>query len=215
MIYTRRSTVSSRLRQGWVGRVLVLSFLTAARAGGTTADDLCAPEADPCIVGGQVAVTDDSVLDFGARRLVIERGALVDVGTGNMTIAAGEITVEANATVQALGPTGRIDISAGTIAIVGVVSADGSSGGGNIRITATAALLNGGLISANGTGPTGVGGNVELMGGRLTVAGDVEARGSGDNLGGCVTAGADQDVELAGNVTVAGGDGGGSSWSQA
>jgi cysteine-rich repeat protein len=153
------------------------------RARGTTADDLCAPDADPCIVTARVTITDGSVLAFGVRDFVVAAGGALDVGSGTMTVMAG------------------------TIGVGGSVNADGGSGG-QIVLTAVEALWSNGLISANGTSPAGIGGSVDLLGGVVAIAGEVSARGMGDGLGGCVTVGADGNIDLIGSLRVTGGDGG-------
>lgn len=210
MINMRRSPTSSPT--GLLRYVVVLGLVVAVasrgRANATTADDLCAPNADPCSVATRVTVTDGSVLAFGTRALVIETEGALDVGSGMMTITAGSLTVLGGAALQANGrgeAGGRISVSADTIIIAGTISADGTDGG-TVALAATHNLVSAGPISANGM--PGVGGAVDLMGETVSIAGDVRATGLGDSLGGCVTVGADGNVDLVGSVRVTGGDGG-------
>src|SRR5689334_14846818 len=68
---------------------LILALGTATRARATTANDLCVPGADPCIVpqGKTIAVTNGSVIDLDGRALVLAAGSgtRLDAGTGDMT----------------------------------------------------------------------------------------------------------------------------------
>lgn len=236
MSITRRST--AWLSNCWaplgphcIAAVLIVVALNT-RAAATTADDIC-PSANPCTVSTEIAVTDGSTLDFGTRSLVVNAGGVLRVDAGTMIITAQSIRVAQGGEIQANGrsqPGGQVTISADALTNIGTISADGTAGGvinlsaqtfanvgtikadgnvgGNIIIMVPGEFLNGGAISANGNNPAGGGGNIELSGGILTVAGDISTRGQGDSLGGCVTLAADADLELVGTIRVVGGDGG-------
>src|SRR5438128_12568302 len=75
----------------------------------TTAADLCAASADPCVVDRTISVTTGSTLDLGSRALEVSRTGTLDVGAGTMTIHAGSLRLVAGALLS-----GR----AGTITIV-------------------------------------------------------------------------------------------------
>src|SRR5262245_49170510 len=105
-----------RLVPGLVAACLALGGPALA----TTASDLCAPGADPCIVDHAISVTDGSIIDLGARALEIARTGSLDVGTGNMTIQAKSLRVIPTGAMLARGGTdgGSITvITTGDIAI--------------------------------------------------------------------------------------------------
>src|SRR5262245_40092817 len=62
--------------------------LGAEAARATTAADLCAPSADPCVVSTTIAVANGSTIDLGTRELQIGHTGTLDVGGGSMTIVA-------------------------------------------------------------------------------------------------------------------------------
>lgn len=194
----------------WLGLVLIVLVRGPLPLRATTANDLCAEDADPCIVSSRVSVTDGSTLAFGARGLFVVSGGILNVGSGAMIITAASLTIEAVGALQANErdvPGGRISVAAGTILIAGSVSADGTDGG-TIALAASQALVTNGIISVNGTSGTGTGGSIELSGRVVTIAGDVTARGLAESVGGCVTVSSETNVDLAGKIRVPGGDGG-------
>jgi hypothetical protein len=151
----------------WVFGFVVLASLIAARAHATVADDICAPAADPCIVSTGVAVTDGSILNFGARALVITpTGGLLVPDDGSVSIIAGSVEIQAN---------GRIVARRGNV---------------DLNITGTLVVLAGaqrGRIDVSDPGPdvNGFAGNVDAtVGGTVTIGGDIRANGPG--LGGRV-----------------------------
>ena len=87
------------------------ALLFAAPALATTADDLCAPTADPCVVSGTKTITSGSIIDVGSRRLSVI--GTLDVGSGSMTLRSGELRVENSGKLQGRGtlslPGGAID----------------------------------------------------------------------------------------------------------
>lgn len=60
-------------------------------AGATTADDVCAPGADPCSITDTVHVSPGATLDFGLRTLAISGRGCLDFGTGSATVLAGSV----------------------------------------------------------------------------------------------------------------------------
>ncbi|HYC57405.1 MAG TPA: hypothetical protein VEL28_20910 [Candidatus Binatia bacterium] len=67
-----------------------------------TADDVCAPTANPCIVDGRVGVEAGAILDFGLRTLQIVRGGMLAAAASDVTVACGGLIVD---------PGGAIDFS--------------------------------------------------------------------------------------------------------
>lgn len=196
---------------------LVLHLASVAFA--TTADDVCPPAADPCVVpqGTGIAVTSGSVLDFGTRALVLSGGSgtRLDVGSGSMTIIAGSVTLNPGSGL--LGRSGTIIVT--TTGDVAVLRSGTSSARidvsdfvlpGSITVDAGGAIEVGGIVTARGTGVASGSGTIALIAGEdVTVSGTLEAQGGGDDIGGDVIVQAPfGNVVLSGVVDVTGGSGG-------
>ncbi|HYC54761.1 MAG TPA: hypothetical protein VEL28_07470, partial [Candidatus Binatia bacterium] len=70
-----------------------------------SADDVCAPAADPCNITVEVDVVNNSTLDFGTRTVNVTGGGRFDFGSGNGTILLGKLlTNTAGAAINARGP---------------------------------------------------------------------------------------------------------------
>jgi cysteine-rich repeat protein len=201
--------------------VLALAFVTLpGRALATTADDLCAPSADPCVVGTMVAVTDESTIDVGTRELRIDNRGALDVGSGTMTIIAGPFTLNSGGFLGALGSAtaigGTIIVQAASVTIAGpagpldpsAVDASGAPGG-LIQITATGTLSTTGKITARALTLSDLGGAIDLVAGTLTVSGPVSVLGGPDAVGGDLSLETVGDLTLTGSLNASGGDGGG------
>src|SRR5689334_19778562 len=86
--------------------LLALGLVVIARpALATTAADLCAANADPCVVDRTIGVTAGSTLDLGSRALEVRRNGTLDVGAGTMTINAGSLRLVAGALLTGRGGT--------------------------------------------------------------------------------------------------------------
>src|SRR5436309_6232335 len=132
--------------------LLALGLVLLARpALGTTAADLCAANADPCVVDGTISVTTGSTLDLGARALEVTRTGTLDVGGGTMTIRAGSLRLVAGAVLSGRG---------GTITIVttGPISVE-ASGTTQSRIDVSNGAQ-GGAIDLTAGGPVTVAGTL-------------------------------------------------------
>src|SRR5262249_33914807 len=123
----RRGTLGIR------GGVLVLALLALPlRSSATTADNLCASSANPCVVSTAVPGDNNSVIDLGTRELRIASGGALDVGSGTMTILAGQLTIATNGFLRgapASGDGGTINVTAGGATISGTFSVAGDPGG--------------------------------------------------------------------------------------
>src|SRR5690349_20767019 len=74
--------------------VLAADPALARRIVATSADDVCAPDVDPCVVDTNLIVRDGAVLDFGTRSVVIAgRGKLQIHGEAN-EILCGSFSVQ-------------------------------------------------------------------------------------------------------------------------
>jgi hypothetical protein len=73
--------------------VLVPAAVRAAILDVDQADDVCAPDADPCVINQTIYTVPNAVLDFGTRELQITSGGLIDADRFNVTVLAGDINV--------------------------------------------------------------------------------------------------------------------------
>src|SRR2546428_455712 len=90
----------------WRGAFIGLGLVALARpALATTAADLCAASADPCVVDRTISVTTGSTLDLGSRALEVDRNGTLDVGAGTMTIRAGSLRLVAGGVLAGHGGT--------------------------------------------------------------------------------------------------------------
>jgi hypothetical protein len=197
------------LRRGVLA--LALSVLPTAAAA-TTADDLCAPTADPCVVSTAVAVTNGSTIDVRPRTLRIAAGGILDVGAGTMTLLAGTLTVDANGALRALGNAttsgGTLTATADIVTIAGTVDASGAPSGGSLTIIANNTLTASGSISARALARTAIGGSVQLTAGSATLSGPISVVGGFDSDGGDVSMDITSGLTVTANVDASGGDGG-------
>lgn len=152
--------------------LLLVGFVHPAFA--TVADDVCT--GDPCVIAGTYAIDPSSVLDFGARSVVLD--GTLDVGTGEMTIYAGSFTQ--NGEIRAQGGSGGVG---------GVVTIQATN---DLTVNPTA----GNSFRMHGLD----GGSLQLTSllGDVTISGAVDVSGSITNgLGGLFDASAAGDVSVA------------------
>jgi hypothetical protein len=99
--------------------LLGLAAATPAAAV-SSADEVCAAAADPCVVSGPITVDDGAVLDFGLRTLRIEGSGVLDFGAGSATVRAGRVEVATSATATPLvlhGDPGDGTVSGGQLLV--------------------------------------------------------------------------------------------------
>ncbi len=77
-----------------VALVCTVSSPAVAAITATTADDICAPTADPCVINQKVDVTDGALLDFGLRRVEIDGIGELRFDIGSATLLVGELAVD-------------------------------------------------------------------------------------------------------------------------
>ena len=193
--------------------VLVLGLLTLpAPLLATTADDLCASSANPCVVATPVVVDDGSTIDLGARTLHIVAGGSLDVGSGGMTLRAATLTIDAGGFARALGSAstagGTVTIEVDQATIAGTVDASGTPGG-TVTVTATGTLSATGTVSARALSRVDLGGTVNLTAASATVSGPVSAVGGPDATGGDINVTTSGDLMLNSVLDASGGDPGG------
>jgi cysteine-rich repeat protein len=188
----------------------------AAGAAGSAAD-VCPPAADPCVVDSVMTVSPGScpdaptVLDFGARRLIIgtaTRTGRLDVGSGCMLIRAGALTITAGrGSLRARGDTAlKVPAGAVTVIVAGDAILDGpidanspyvravfpARAGGDIIVQAGGSISVGpGVgVTAASTTSFGPGGSVELSAGHdldAATGATISAAGGGNGDGGFAT----------------------------
>ena len=100
----------------------LLTLFVAVRAHALvadSADDVCAPAANPCNVTSVIDVVNDSELDFGSRTVNVSGGGRFDFGAGNGTILCGSFNattsgaaINASALVSGTSRGGLVTIEA-------------------------------------------------------------------------------------------------------
>jgi cysteine-rich repeat protein len=163
-------------------------------AWATTADDLCPPGTDPCVVaqGTTIAVSDGSVIDLEGRALVLAPGSgtRLDAGAGSMSILARSVTLNPGSAL--LARAGLITImTSGDVAVLRAGSSRARidvgdfTSPGAITIDAGGDIEVQGTVTAQGAGAEGGNGTITLTaGGDLVVSGEVNAAGGGNAIGG-------------------------------
>lgn len=187
---------------------ILLFFARAATA--TTADDICPPAANPCVVGTPRAVTPNSTLDFQQRSLVLQMRGSLTASSGNLTIFAGGVTLQPGARIVAPGTvaiTVTDDITVGALGTtVARIDVSGSTVGHAIRLMAGDDITINGLLDAKGTADNPAGIIDTLAGGDLSFTGEVDVSGTSQGGSGVLTLRALGATTISGTVN---GDGGG------
>lgn len=184
----------------------------------TTANDLCQPSADPCIVSTLVTVTDGSVIDVGQRELRINAGGALDVASGVLTVRARLLTVQAKTNELANGllrarptsvaaPGGTLTIQVDQAGIAGSLDANGGPGG-QITLTVSGALTVTGTITARSLSTTDIGGTIDITAGTATINGTLAVFGGPDAIGGDIGVDTSGTLTVNGTIDATGGDGG-------
>src|SRR2546425_8655391 len=126
--------------------LLVLGAVLLPRlAGGTTADDICPPGADPCVLTSSLTVTPASMLDFGNRAFQIASGRRLTVNDlDKLTIRARTVTLQTGAAIG--GPAGSRKGATVDIVATGDIQLQRSGGSIDLAadVTAGAARLTAG-----------------------------------------------------------------------
>lgn len=178
---------------------LLLGFVCSlsAPAFATTAADLCAPAANPCVVSGTVNVTNGSVLDFGARTFELQ--GTLQVGTypsgdaGLLSILAGNVTIRNSGKIFSKSSTaagGEVDIS--TSGLLDIQTGGGASGtidvsgtqGGTILLIAGGPMTLTGPLLADSTAIDGDGGAISATASAITLGTKGASVIGGMNAGG-------------------------------
>ncbi|HWP64768.1 MAG TPA: hypothetical protein VNO26_02500 [Candidatus Limnocylindria bacterium] len=208
-----------------------LLALCAGPARATTANDVCAPADNPCVLkkGTTLLVTNGSVLDFGNRALVLPTGSgtKLDIGSGTVTIIAGSLTLNPGSSIVGaptcgvtppFPPGGSLTITvAGDVAVLrdgntkARIDVSNCASPGAIRITAGGSIQIDGTLTAQGTTADAGYGSIDLVATHdVNISGEVTAAGGSLAGGGEIFVNAVQgEINVAGIVNASGGDGGG------
>lgn len=200
-----------------------VSLLAAAEAWATP--PLCGPADDPCVVTQSLTLPGGSSFSLGARAFVLAAGRSITVeGDGSLRIVARTITLEENAKIIALGPSG-VEETGGYVELDAkgdVTLGDGSIldvsnwYAGSLTVRADGAIRLLGLLRGTATSRDGWGAYVTLDtsdsdDAPILIAGDGVEVSGGNRYGGHgtldVIAGGDLDVVAP--VDARGGEGGG------
>ncbi len=200
-------------RPGTVAMLLVATFAAVTPAGATTADDLCPPATNPCVIASSATITDGSVLDFGDRDVVVNQGRVLEVGFGAMVISARSLVLAPKAKLLATGGglisvqvTGSIDLQrAGSDR--SRIDVSGDFGGGVIELLAGDDVLVNGDLVARSILFDADGGEILIgAGSDVTVNTLVDIGGGSDGSGGALTVIADGAVTFADAIFASGGE---------
>jgi cysteine-rich repeat protein len=199
-------------RQARIAAVLALCA-AGSRAAATTADDLCPPAADPCVVRTALSVEPDSIVDVEDRTLEIRSPGVLTVTGGDLVLAARSVLVGSGAKVVGLpdgtSPATIIVIAAGDVLVepTGRVLVNSDTVPGRLEIYADGAIGVDGALQARGLGASVDGGVVLLEAAGITVHGAVSVEGHGEGWGGLLRARAAGDVVFAGTIDATGANG--------
>jgi cysteine-rich repeat protein len=160
---------------GWVGLQALLVAMGAAHAGAltaTSADDICAPTTDPCVITASWDVTGP--LDFGLRTVRITGGGRLK-GQPDVVLTCGALECDSGLTANPI-----IDAVGGDNGSVTINAMRACSGDGSTRCFDDAACTGVGLgtCSVGNTGTVAFDGKISGYGsdpgaGRVRAAGDI------------------------------------------
>ncbi|MDX2166992.1 MAG: hypothetical protein SF182_08015 [Deltaproteobacteria bacterium] len=209
----RGRTLSMQCALLGLAGLLLAAGAGASPAAATTANDLCAANADPCVISTVVAVTTGSVLDFGQRELRINTGGALDVSSGTLAITARALTMQAGSFLRARptsssSPGGSLTITLAQADLAGTIDASGAPGGA-VTMVVSGRLTLTGTLAARATSSLEVGGSIDLTGGEVVISGAVQAFGGNfEGLGGDISVSSTGPITVSGTLDATGADGG-------
>jgi len=195
--------------------IVMAASLAAGRAHAIPASkpsDICPDGSDPCTVrSGFVYQVSGLIttLDFGARAVIFEQGARIEVTTGpaaTLELRAGSVRLEPNAAIInragtiEIETTGDVLVRRDTTRRFARLEVDDSLSPGVITIAALGDVGIEGLLQARGTGNEGGLGEVAITGRSVDISGEILAMGNKLGDGGTVTV-----ASLAGPILISGG----------
>ena len=189
-----------------LGAVLLCLFArqAAAQLPVSSAAELCAPTADPCVINTSVVVAAGAVLDLGKRTLLVSPGGSLEFSAGIASVACGEFRLDTPGAValKARGDSGfggQVTVSARrscslASALSCLVDSECQSQGAGACTLGSGNIVIGGRVAGNATTPAVL---------NLAAAGDVTISEQ-VNLNGSTTAsdGGTLSIMAAGKVYV-------------
>ncbi|HXC52033.1 MAG TPA: hypothetical protein VN634_14185 [Candidatus Limnocylindrales bacterium] len=206
-----KNLIRMNLVAGIAGWIVVLGMTGESAAFvASSANDVCPPAADPCVIDQVVDVNDNTLLDFGPRTLKITGPGQIRFGTGSPRVRSGKLIVEADAGHSSIVVSVSDDIDRTPRIETTAPGGEGSMdiGGGIALGLAFDEQL---ILEASGDvvlrRPITISSNDTYMG-ELVVRspGSIELLGSftTSSRGGVLELDADVDVHVAGNVVMDG-----------
>jgi hypothetical protein len=193
--------------------LLVLMTICGSRVAAqvTAADQLCAVDADPCVVKTTITVADGAIFDLGTRALTITDTGKLNVGAGSLTINSRSLNVATNGRITARGTAasagGAIAVhTLGDAVIAGAFDVSGTPAG-SVSLSAGGRIVLSGRLAINADALRGdsSGGNVDLQGSTLSIDGPISAAGGALDAGGSVTLSATRRIGISNDIGVSGG----------
>ncbi len=197
--------------RGRLGLLCVLLSFAATHAAATTADDVCNPSADPCIIASDVVADAGSIIDVGERDLIIASGGSIVVQGGALTLVASDVRLTGDSRIRTSGatradPAGSVRIQAGDMTLIGDIDTRGSPPG-DIVLAASRAMEISGRIRGRSEAADSTGANFVASAATIVLSGDVDLSGGREDEGGSAVINANS-VTLSGALIASGGDGG-------
>jgi cysteine-rich repeat protein len=117
-----------------IGSIVCFSLFLSSSASArvNSADEICPPDADPCVITTTFKIADDATLDFGIRAVQILEGGQLDIGSRTARLRCGNLTVDAGDKVAlkvrgSVSGSQRIDGGSLSISTQSFCSLDSSS----------------------------------------------------------------------------------------
>ena len=190
---------------------IILHGTVAQPTVATTADDICEPMANPCVVSTMVTLTADSTLDFGGRELQIADGGGFRIEASSLTVRAGRVSTAPNSLIRTSGrtradPAASLEIEAAEILLAGEIDTRGSPAG-SITLTSTGPLAVSGRIRGSAEAADASAASLDFAGTTVIVSASIDASGGREDAGGDFTV-TGVEITLLGGTDISGGEGG-------
>ena len=193
---------------------LVLALVAARAASASTADDICPPVVDPCVVASAKSVSPNSTLDFGGRQLNVTPLGSITTGAGQLKILAGSVRLQTHASIIgvpsttaaaniSIMTTGDIRIETGVNGDAQIDSSDAATPG-EIDLMAHGNIVIDGNVNSDQTSDT----NFSAGSGTINITADgnvtVSASASVTTRGGANGVGGELTIQAGGAASIGG-----------
>lgn len=188
----------------------------SATAQITSPDQLCSPDADPCVIASAQTVANNARLDFGNRTVRITSTGRLNSTAGNLEILARELQLEASGQINLSGSTsvsgGSLSMTLAEFAnIAGIINLNGQSGGFFGIEAMRLDIASTGNVLLNALESSGSGGTADITAVEFNLNGRLQLNGASDGTGGTATVQVDDILNVRGAFEVKGGDSDGGS----